>query len=493
MAEKKGKQPAQRAPWEKGLAAARRARAANRRAGKKPAQRAPWEKGLAAARRARAANRCAGKKRHVKGSTRSYKAHKVNVAAYSSYEAREKPRRRTTSVYKQYGVYNLDGAWAVDDVDGDGTQIAAGLRTKDEALRVARRRRARRRKGRRKAAETTKRTSGKRKSAKRVAAGRKAARTRKRNVAPRPRLGGLKPRKMPRRTSTRAYAYERRGRRHSRRGARENPLSGVEVLVGVFTGLSGFAAADVLDRFMATHPLQTSTTTGTNGQALYTDTPNTTGQYVGLFNGTAVLAPMDWQRWLAGAAITLIPMGLAFWPIKATSPGLRASLQTFAFGAGIRVLGKGLQDLASAMLSFTCIGQRLYDPEIRARALTAVNGNTSDATVTGFPSSGLGRPHPLQGTQTRPGLAPAAVIRRLGPGVGAPSKCTKCGKPGVAGCCATLGGCCPPPAAAAPPPQASTNPPSSFVAPTAPGAGVTGIPRSSPSNPYSWGDDAAAQ
>lgn len=45
----------------------------------------------------------------------------------------------TTSMYS---VYEQDGAWAV--ADGDGTQITAGLRTEDEALRVARRWLARR-------------------------------------------------------------------------------------------------------------------------------------------------------------------------------------------------------------------------------------------------------------------------------------------------------------------------------------------------------------
>ena len=42
-----------------------------------------------------------------------------------------------TTTQDAASVYEQDGAWAV--ADGDGNQITCGLRSEDEALRVARR------------------------------------------------------------------------------------------------------------------------------------------------------------------------------------------------------------------------------------------------------------------------------------------------------------------------------------------------------------------
>lgn len=265
----------------------------------------------------------------------------------------------------------------------------------------------------------------------------------------------------------------------------------METFIGAITAAFGFIGADLLDRLIATHPLTVTTNKDAAGHIIYQDTPPTTGQYVGLFNGAAVVAPMDWQRWLGGGLVTLVPLGLAFWPIKGTSPKLRASMQMFAFGAGARWLGKGLIDAMSALFSYTCLGQRLYDPEIRARALVKVNGNLQDASLTGFPPTGLGRPRINQ-------IAPS-FVRQLSAGTGQTQRCGKCGKTGVGACCGTIAGCCPPAqasAGASPVLTSGAQPPP--AAPPARGPQtVAGVPsdglaaprmyQATTPNPFGWG------
>jgi hypothetical protein len=184
-------------------------------------------------------------------------------------------------------------------------------------------------------------------------------------------------------------------RRRSRRGfAMENPLTGEELLVGGFTGVLGFVAADALDRVLATHALGTSTTgsVGTDGKPLYGDTPLTTGAYTGLYNATAILAPMNVWRWVAGVVgMTGVPLVIAAF-IK--NPVGRSALQFFAFGAGMRVLGKAADDLMAYLFGRTSWGARLYDGEARAAALKSTSGtgvNSSGQNVMGnFPTTGLG-------------------------------------------------------------------------------------------------------
>jgi hypothetical protein len=160
--------------------------------------------------------------------------------------------------------------------------------------------------------------------------------------------------------------------------AMENPLSGVEIFVGGLTGLLGFGVADVLDRYLATHALG-----GTTGA--YTDTPPTSGTYNGLYNATAVIAPMGWLRWGVGLGLTAVPLVAARW-VKA--PVGRSALQFFGFGVGFRVVGKGLQTLFAYAFKNASFGQRLYDAEVRAYYLKA-NAGTIPSTVS-LPSSGLG-------------------------------------------------------------------------------------------------------
>jgi hypothetical protein len=293
--------------------------------------------------------------------------------------------------------------------------------------------------GRRKA----RKSSGKRKSAKRVAAGKKAARTRKRHKAEKreaARKGGKrkarksgkrKARKAGKRKSRRSSkrrasaksvrvvrlpkkasrvvvvaapptrrrrrkggkrkAAKRTGKRraYNRRAksaAMENPMDGVELFIGAITGLAGFLTADVLDRFLATHPLTVSTAASGSTAATYTDTPPTSGDYQGLFNATAICAPMDVTRWLAGLGVATVPLVIAHF---ISAPKGRAALQFFGYAAGIRVVGKGLIDMIAQLTQPTQLGQQLYDGEMRAAALKAGNGTI--ASGVNLPSSGLGR------------------------------------------------------------------------------------------------------
>lgn len=221
----------------------------------------------------------------------------------------------------------------------------------------------------------------------------------------------------------RGYYAHRGGRRYHvpahysrekyrRRGAMENPLGVSELLVGGLTGVIGFGVADVLDRYLATHALTDSGGKDANGFEVYTDTPPTSGNYSGLFNATAILAPMDAMRWAAGLGLAAVPMIAAHF-IKA--PTGRAALQFFGFGAGIRVVGKGLVDLSSMLLKKTSSGQRLYDAELRAQLAKA--GSSGASGFPTLPSAGLGYAPQAHGfgcgcggcRGQQPAVTPAAV------------------------------------------------------------------------------------
>jgi hypothetical protein len=169
-----------------------------------------------------------------------------------------------------------------------------------------------------------------------------------------------------------------------RRGAMENPLGAGELITGMISGVLGFLAGDALDRTLATHALTDSGNKDANGFEVYTDTPATSGSYSGLYNAAAVLAPMNVTRWAAGLGLAALPLvGAQF--VK--GPALRAAFQFFGFGVGIRVLGKGLVDVASMMLKKTATAQRLYDAELRAQlAQTPANATTYPS----LPTAGLG-------------------------------------------------------------------------------------------------------
>jgi hypothetical protein len=324
--------------------------------------------------------------------------------------------------------------------------------------------------GRRKA-----RKSGKRKSAKRVAAGKKAARTRKRHKGEKraaARKGNRKKRhagrskarhegkrkrrrsskrrrstksvkvvRLPRKASRvvvvsappkavrrrRRKAGKRKSRRRSpkryagftgrrlynRRGkaAMENPMDGTELFIGAITGLAGFLTADVLDRFLATHALTAASVASGATLATYTDTPPTTGDYAGLFNATAICAPMNATRWLAGLSVAGVPLIIAHF---VSAPKGRAALQFFGYAAGIRIVGKALTDAVAMLTQPTQLGQQLYDGEMRAAALKTGQG-TIASTVT-LPTSGLGRARLGAGKPCAP-----CASKQAGTGAGYPS------------------------------------------------------------------------
>jgi DNA-binding protein HU-beta len=324
---------------------------------------------------------------------------------------------------------------------------AAALRN----LAKARKARKRPRRRAREAAETPRRRrrSGKRKSAKRVRAGKKAARTRKRRRSHsaredwrgdsagharaarkgwrkrknRRRTKSGSPRRRKRRTSEkqlraarrnirkahaarrsrrasaghrsrsssrRAYGAESRRRRRSyrRRGALENPLSGIELFVGGLLGLTGFGIGDFTDRLLATHPLTDKNAKDpSTGQELWADNPPTTGSYAGLYNPTAIASPMDLPRW---ANAVLVPGTIFVVAHYVKTPTFRSAMQFFAFGYGVRGLGKGIIDLMALISNKYGLGQRLYDGEMRAMALKAAAGDQNAPALALFPRAGLG-------------------------------------------------------------------------------------------------------
>jgi hypothetical protein len=209
-----------------------------------------------------------------------------------------------------------------------------------------------------------------------------------------------KPRKRRRgrRRAHRAAETHHKSRRHHsrgrRRGAMENPMTGVEIFVGSITGLAGFGLADFVDRVLATHALTDKSTKDANGYELYADNPPADGDYVGLFNATAICSPMDWKRWVFGLLGAAAPLGLAQ---LVSAPTARSALQFFGFGYGVRVVGKGVIDGVAALARHTGFGQRLYDGEMRAAVLKANNGNNQANDLASLPSAGLGAPKQLAG------------------------------------------------------------------------------------------------
>lgn len=260
---------------------------------------------------------------------------------------------------------------------------------------------------------TKKKSKSKGKRGKRRTAKQKAA-TKKMIAANKRRSSGKTKRKTPRSSPKRATASKSRtsGKRrakavivvsagenrkrssrrrpHHRRGAMENPLTGVELFIGTLTGLMGFGTADVVDRIIATHAL-TGVTSGT--VTAYTDVPptaspaqGTKATYGSLFNSTAVCAPMNITRWLAGLGISGAPILIGHF---ISAPVGRSALQFFGFGALMRVAGKGLIDVVAALSKSNMTGMRLYSGEQRAAAVLANDGTAAQLPAQAM--TGLGR------------------------------------------------------------------------------------------------------
>ncbi len=184
--------------------------------------------------------------------------------------------------------------------------------------------------------------------------------------------------------------HRRRHTRRHRRGVMENPMSGTELFVGSVTGLLGFLAADAIDRLLATHALTDTGKKNVDGLEIYGDPQAAAGtSYAGLFNATAICAPMDAKRWIVGLLVAGAPLTIAHF---ISAPTGRAALQFFGFAAGIRIVGKGLTDLMAIITRPTQIGQQLYDGEMRAAILAKNAGSLAAPGLSDLPQAGLGRP-----------------------------------------------------------------------------------------------------
>jgi hypothetical protein len=338
--------------------------------------------------------------------------------------------------------------------------------------------------------------------AKRRAAGKKAAATRKRHAragrsAPKrssgKKRGGRRSTRIRGRRRARAVitvsASERRGRRRRgsrrRRGAMENPLTGVELFIGTLTGLMGFGTADVVDRIIATHAL-TGVTSGT--VTAYTDVPptaspaqGTAATYGSLFNSTAVCAPMNITRWLAGLGISGAPILIGHF---VSAPVGRSALQFFGFGALMRVAGKGLIDMVAALSKSNMTGMRLYSGEQRAAAVLHNDGTAAQLPAQAM--TGLGRAR-IAGSLA----APTLQMHKQGCG------CGNCKGQLTAGAGAGYPSMPAPqsvPQVPANPPVASTNPPvPNTTPPVDQNIAIRGIPSGFQPHPgmYNWGHKAA--
>lgn len=361
-----------------------------RMAGRSPAHRT--QKQHAAALRnlakARSARKSARKRHKVKGYSYHVKPKRVSVPAHMSWEARRRRgrKRHQTAAQRRASLANLRKARAARR-RGKGRAREA-RRYGYEAYEASRRKKGRR-------GQTAAQHRAALKNLKKARAARKRATSRH---------------------PVKGYSYHRKpARRHvpahlSWESVYQNPLSGVELFVGGFSGLVWFGATDFVDRLVATHDLTDRGATDAAGHALYADTPPTSGDYAGLYNATAITAPMNAWRWLAGVGMSAAPFGLA-WVIGPEHTAWKAAFQGAGFGGVMRIGGKALIDLVSLISMWTKLGERLYDGEMRAQILSS-----SDQT----PLSSL----PYASSPTTPGVA------------GAPKPCGECTqcKSGVGAC-----------------------------------------------------------
>lgn len=162
----------------------------------------------------------------------------------------------------------------------------------------------------------------------------------------------------------------RRGGRRHRRGALENPLSGMELAVGALTGVIGYTAADVVDRFLATRA----------------DADLVKKVQMPLAEAAPIY--LDWYRLGAGVAMAAVPLVGAHFVRNATA---RSALQFFGFGAAFSVLGKAVGAVAAHVLKDNDYGKRLYGAEIAAADFVGTSGLPTHG-VSGLPMwvEGLG-------------------------------------------------------------------------------------------------------
>lgn len=275
---------------------------------------------------------------------------------------------------------------------------------------------------------------------------------------------------------------------YRRKGAMENPMTGVELFVGGVTGVVGFLTADFIDRLMATHSLTVATAPTATTAGTYTDTPPSTGDYAGLYNATAICAPMDAKRWIAGILTAGVPITIAHF---ISAPTGRAALQFFGVAAGFRIVGKAMIDLVAMVSKNTQLGQQLYDGEMRAEMLKSNGGaqTGSGGSLATLPSAGLGR------ARLGAGCACGGQCDKCKTGAGYPPVRTGAGYPSMPREVASPQAPAPPP-----PPPATVTSPSALIEGTSTRTAppplnpnqstLTGVPRTR-SRFGSWGDPSA--
>jgi hypothetical protein len=263
----------------------------------------------------------------------------------------------------------------------------------------------------------------------------------------------------------------RRRRRHHRRGALENPVGGWEILIGIGTGSAGFVLSDLLDRWLVSRAR-----TGADGKTA-----------LGMRWNTAPLTDDLLVRGGAGVAMAAVPLiGAHF----IRSPGWRAALQFFGFGAAFRLVGKAADDLGTYLLrngkasaDGPAMGRRIYGTELNSRKAIAVEeGLPADyygtAGLGAAPCTGCGRADGLGGMCCKRNLAPSS---QTAPQRGQPAQ---------------------PPAPTAPPvfaPPETTTVPATPRIPTSnipvpgqvPQSPIPGLPAPSPAAPSMFGPGAA--
>jgi hypothetical protein len=210
----------------------------------------------------------------------------------------------------------------------------------------------------------------------------------------------------------RVYTVKGRSKRDRNRGILTNPVSGGELVTIGFTGLLGFAGADMLDRFLASHPLDATSAAALASTGKVIDKADGT-RYPGMFNGAAIAAPMDVTRWAAGLGATAVPIIIGGF---VRAPMWRAVFQGFGIGAGLRTLGKGFSDLMAMLFKPSATSphatmQRLYVNEMVASSIKAQDAAERLLIV----APGLGYPG------AKPGCSPGCRCAACGQaGVGAP-------------------------------------------------------------------------
>lgn len=158
---------------------------------------------------------------------------------------------------------------------------------------------------------------------------------------------GRKHRVRPHRARRRKKAWHVRGHMsRERRGALENPLTGMELLAGGIAGVVYGALANLADRFMATRE---GASVKSPAAPIYKDLPRL---------GVAV-------------AFTAVPLIGAHWVRK---PALRASLQFAGLAAGFSLADKLLSDVSAKLLVNNDTGKRLFAGEMIAQQASSQTG-----------------------------------------------------------------------------------------------------------------------